>query len=300
MIDVPLLEPNDESDPTEKQAAARKTTLVSAVVNTLLSAAQVLTGVVAGSAGLVADGIHSLSDLFADAVVLLANHHSHKAADDDHHYGHHRYETAASLFLGLSMLAVGVGMAWTAAGKVMLPSVSGVQPLALYAALAALVAKEALFRYMLATAKRVRSSMLVANAWHARSDAASSLVVAIGIGGSLAGYPVLDTLGALVVGLMVVKAGWGFAWDALHDLMDRAVSEDVNQKIRELIVGTEGVRGLHDLRTRKMGDMIVIDVHIEVDGNATVREGHDIAYNAASRVKATLPVLDVMTHLDPV
>ncbi len=300
MIDVPLLEPNDESDPTEKQAAARKTTLVSAVVNTLLSSAQVLTGVVAGSAGLVADGIHSLSDLFADAVVLLANHHSHKAADDDHHYGHHRYETAASLFLGLSMLAVGVGMAWTAAGKVMAPSGSGVQPLALYAALAALVAKEGLFRYMLATAKRVRSSMLVANAWHARSDAASSLVVAIGIGGSLAGYPVLDTLGALVVGLMVFKAGWGFAWDALHDLMDRAVSDDVNQKIRELIVGTEGVRGLHDLRTRKMGDMIVVDVHIEVDGNATVREGHDIAYNAASRVKSTLPVLDVMTHLDPV
>lgn len=300
MIEAPLLESNDESDPTEKQAAARRTTLVSAVVNTLLSAAQVLTGVLAGSAGLVADGIHSLSDLFADAVVLLANHHSHKAADDDHHYGHHRYETAASLFLGLSMLAVGVGMTWSAAAKVMAPAASGVQPLALYAALAALVAKEALFRYMLAIAKRVRSSMLVANAWHARSDAASSLVVAVGIAGSLAGYPVLDTIGALVVGLLVTKAGWGFAWDALHDLMDRAVSEEVNQKIRELIVGTAGVRGLHDLRTRKMGDMIVVDVHIEVDGNATVREGHDIAYNAASRVKATLPVLDVMTHLDPV
>ena len=300
MIEAPLLEPNDESDPTDKQAAARRSTIVSAVVNSLLSAAQVVTGLLAGSAGLVADGIHSLSDLLADAVVLLANHHSHKAADDDHHYGHHRYETAASLFLGLSMLAVGVGMAWSAAANVMAPAASGVQPLALYAALAALLAKELLFRYMLAIAKRVRSSMLVANAWHARSDAASSLVVAVGIAGALAGYPVLDTIGALVVGLLVTKGGWGFAWDALHDLMDRAVSEDVNQKIRDLIVGTDGVRGLHDLRTRKMGDMIVVDVHIEVDGNATVREGHEIAFNAASRVKATLPVLDVMTHLDPV
>ena len=300
MIDAPLLEANDESDPKEKQAAARKTTLVSAVVNCLLSAAQVGTGILAGSQGLIADGIHSLSDLLADFVVLIANHHSHKEADEDHQYGHHRYETGASLFLGLSLLVVGIGMVWSAAGKVVSPSVATVQVTALYAAIAALLVKESLFRYMLATAKRVRSSMLVANAWHARSDAASSLVVAVGIIGSLAGYPVLDTIGALVVGLLVIKAGWGFSWDALHDLMDRAVSEEEHEQIRTLIGSTEGVLGFHDLRTRKMGDMIIVDVHIEVDGNATVREGHDIAYNAAERVKAALPVLDVMTHLDPV
>lgn len=300
MIDAPLLEVNDESDPKEKQAAARKTTVVSAVVNSVLSAAQVITGLLAGSQGLVADGIHSLSDLLADFVVLVANHHSHKEADEDHQYGHHRYETGASLFLGLSLLVVGLGMVWSAAGKVISPSAPQVQVTALYAALAALLAKETLFRYMLATAKRVRSSMLVANAWHARSDAASSLVVAVGIIGALAGYPVLDTIGALVVGLLVTKAGWGFSWDALHDLMDRAVSAEEHERIRELIGTTDGVLGCHDLRTRKMGDMIIVDVHIEVDGNATVREGHDIAFNAAERVKAALPVLDVMTHLDPV
>ncbi len=300
MIDAPLLEVNDESDPKEKQAAARKTTIVSAVVNSVLSAAQVVTGLLAGSQGLVADGIHSLSDLLADFVVLIANHHSHKEADEDHQYGHHRYETGASLFLGLSLLVVGLGMVWSATGKVISPSASQVQVTALYAALAALLVKETLFRYMLATAKRVRSSMLVANAWHARSDAASSLVVAVGIIGALAGYPVLDTIGALVVGLLVTKAGWGFSWDALHDLMDRAVSAEEHERIRELIGATDGVLGCHDLRTRKMGDMIIVDVHIEVDGNATVREGHDIAFNAAERVKAALPVLDVMTHLDPV
>jgi cation diffusion facilitator family transporter len=300
VIDASLLDANDESDPKMKQDAARKTTLVSAAVNCLLSAGQVVIGVLAGSAGLVADGIHSLSDLLADFVVLIANHHSHKEADEDHHYGHHRYETGASLFLGLSLLVVGLGMVWSAAGKVISPSALQVQVTALYAAVAALVVKETLFRYMLATAKRVRSSMLIANAWHARSDAASSLVVAVGIVGALAGYPVLDTIGALVVGLLVIKAGWGFSWDALHDLMDRAVSADEHQQIQELIASTAGVRGFHDLRTRKMGDMIIVDVHIEVDGNATVREGHDIAFNAAERVKAALPVLDVMTHLDPV
>lgn len=300
MIEASLLDHNEDSDPKEKQAAARKTTVVSAVVNCLLSAGQIVTGLIAGSQGLVADGIHSLSDLLADFVVLIANHHSHKEADDDHHYGHHRYETGASLFLGLSLLVVGLGMVWSAAGKVISPTVPQVQISALYAAVGALLVKESLFRYMLAAAKRVRSSMLVANAWHARSDAASSLVVAVGIVGALAGYPVLDTIGALVVGLLVIKAGWGFSWDAMHDLMDRAVSAEEHERIRELIASTEGVRGFHDLRTRKMGDMIIVDVHIEVDGNATVREGHDIAFNAAERVKAALPVLDVMTHLDPV
>ncbi len=296
---TPGPDPDQPANLTERQQAAHQSTVVSAVVNVCLSTAQVVAGIVAGSQGLIADGIHSLSDLFSDGVVLLANRHSHKEADDDHQYGHQRYETAASLFLGLSLLAVGIGMVWNAADKVIHPSEVPVQWLALYVALGALVAKEALFRYMLMVAERVRSSMLVANAWHARSDAASSLVVALGIVGSLAGYPVLDAIGALVVGLLVLKMGWRFGWDALHDLMDRSVSEDAYCQIREIICATPGVLGVHDLKTRKMGDMIIVDVHIEVDGNATVRVGHAIAFEAASRVKAALPVLEVMTHLDP-
>ena len=290
-----------ESHNPAKQVAAQKSTLVSVFVNIGLTITQVFAGVVSGSQGLIADGIHSLTDLVADFVVLFANHHSAKDADDDHHYGHQRYETAASLFLGVSLLVVGVGMLWKAGEKIIDPVPTGqIQIMALYVACGSLFAKELLFRYMLAVAERVRSSMLVANAWHARSDAASSLVVAVGIGGALLGYPILDSVGALIVGLMVGKAGWEFSWDALHDLMDRAVSTEEHQKIEEIIRSTHGVKGFHDLRTRKMGDMILVDVHIEVDANSTVQLGHDIALAARNQIMKDLPVLNVMTHIDPV
>jgi cation diffusion facilitator family transporter len=285
----------------EKQSAAKKSTLVSVAVNLALTVSQIFAGLLSGSQGLVADGIHSLSDLVADFVVLFANHHSAKDADEDHHYGHQRYETAASLFLGVSLLVVGLGMLWSAGHKIVNPiAASQISILALYVALGSLAAKEILFRYMLAVAERVRSSMLVANAWHARSDAASSLVVSVGIVGALFGFPILDSVGALVVGLMIVRTGWSFSWDALNDLMDRAASEEEHQHIEKIILSTHGVLGCHDLRTRKMGDMILVDVHIEVDANATVQVGHDIALAAANQVKVKLPVLNVMTHIDPI
>ena len=292
---------NPEDASAEKQSAAKKSTLVSVAVNLTLTVSQVFAGLLSGSQGLIADGIHSLTDLIADFVVLFANHHSAKDADEDHHYGHQRYETAASLFLGISLLVVALGMLWSAGHKIVNPiAASQISILALYVALGSLVAKELLFRYMLAVAKRVRSSMLVANAWHARSDAASSLVVSVGIVGALLGFPILDSVGALIVGLMIIRTGWSFSWDALNDLMDHAVSEEEHQHIEKIILSTEGVLGCHDLRTRKMGDMILVDVHIEVDANATVQVGHDIALTAANQVKAELPVLNVMTHIDPI
>ena len=292
---------NPEDASAEKQSAAKKSTLVSVAVNLTLTVSQVFAGLLSGSQGLIADGIHSLTDLIADFVVLFANHHSAKDADEDHHYGHQRYETAASLFLGISLLVVALGMLWSAGHKIVNPiAPSQISILALYVALGSLVAKELLFGYMLAVAERVRSSMLVANAWHARSDAASSLVVSVGIVGALLGFPILDSVGALIVGLMIIRTGWSFSWDALNDLMDRAVSEEEHQHIEKIILSTEGVLGCHDLRTRKMGDMILVDVHIEVDANATVQVGHDIALTAANQVKAELPVLNVMTHIDPI
>jgi cation diffusion facilitator family transporter len=261
---------------------------------------QVVVGVLAKSQGLIADGVHSLSDLVADFVVLLAGHHSKKDADVDHPYGHHRYETAASLVLGMLLLAVGVGMLWSAARKLEAPeTVATVHIVALWVAGGALIAKELLFRYMLGVAKRVKSSMLVANAWHARSDAASSLVVGIGIIGNLAGYPILDPIAALIVGFMVTKMGWGFSWDALHDLMDRAVDEQEVQAIRTTLLETPGVAGVHDVRTRKMGDMIVVDAHIEVSATISVEAGHDIAVVARQRVLQRHRVLNLMTHVDP-
>lgn len=284
----------------ERAQASARSTWVSVGVNLLLTFAQIAAGVLSKSQGLVADGIHSLSDLIADFVVLVASHHSKKDADEDHPYGHQRFETAASLLLGVLLLVVGVGMLWSAFRKLEVPgSVPRVHAVALWVAGAALVAKESLFRYMLAVAKRVKSSMLVANAWHARSDAGSSLVVGIGIGGNLLGYPILDPIAALIVGFMVAKMGWDFAWAALHDLMDRAVDEAEVAAIRRTLVETPGVIGVHDVRTRKMGDMIVVDAHLEVDATISVEAGHDIAVAAQERVLLRHRVLNLMTHVDP-
>ncbi len=286
--------------PAERAAAASRSTWVSVVVNVCLTVTQITVGIMAKSQGLVADGIHSLSDLIADFVVLFANHHSKKDADEDHPYGHQRFETAASLVLGVLLLVVGVGMLWSAFRKLEDPeSVQQVHIIALWVALGALAGKELLFRYMLAVAKRVKSSMLVANAWHARSDAASSLVVSIGIVGNLAGYPILDPIAALIVGFMVSKMGWEFGWDALHDLMDRGADEQEVEAIRATIRETPGVIDVHDIRTRKMGDMIVVDAHIEVAADITVEAGHDIAVEARVRVLQRHRVLNLMTHVDP-
>jgi cation diffusion facilitator family transporter len=286
--------------PAERAKAASRTTWVSVVVNVVLSATQIVVGIFAKSQGLVADGIHSLSDLVADFVVLLAGHHSQKDADIEHPYGHQRFENAASLVLGLLLLGVGVGMVWAAVGKLESPdTIATAHPVALWVALAALAAKELLFRYMLKVAKLVKSSMLVANAWHARSDAASSLVVSLGLIGNLMGFPLLDPIAALIVGLMVGKMGWSFGWDALHDLMDRAVDEEEVDAIRATLRETPGVAGVHDVRTRKMGDMVVVDAHIEVDANLTVEQGHNIAVAARAAVMRRHRVLNLMTHVDP-
>lgn len=291
---------DDHHSPAERATAASRSTWVSVAVNLVLTVAQIIVGVLSKSQGLIADGIHSLSDLVADFVVLLANHHSQKDADEDHPYGHQRFETAASLILGALLIAVGLGMLWSAAQKLQAPeTVPTVHVVALWAAGAALVAKELLFRYMLAVAKRVKSSMLVANAWHARSDAASSLVVGLGIIGNLAGYPILDPIAALIVGFMVARMGWGFAWDALHDLVDRSVDEAEVHAIRQTLMDTPGVSNVHDVRTRKMGDMIIVDAHIEVDALITVEAGHDIAVEARRRVLQRHRVLNLMTHVDP-
>ena len=299
---------NDFSDDTEdtehtqldRAKAASQSTWVSVAVNLMLTLLQIMVGIFSKSQGLIADGIHSLSDLVADFVVLFANHHSKKDADEEHPYGHHRFETAASLVLGVLLLTVGVGMLWSAIVKLENPeSVQEVHVVALWVACGALLAKELLFRYMLRVAKRVKSSMLVANAWHARSDAASSLVVGVGIVGNLAGYPILDPIAALIVGVMVIKMGWEFGWEALHDLMDRAVDQDEVDAMRSTLLDTPGVNGIHDVRTRKMGDMIVVDAHIEVDALISVEAGHEIAVLARQRVMQRHRVLNLMTHIDP-
>jgi cation diffusion facilitator family transporter len=284
----------------EKHAVARRTTVVSVAVNAMLATAQIGIGGVAHSQSLVADGVHSLADIFSDFVVLFANRHSSARPDVDHNYGHSRYETVASLFLGVLLAIVGAGMLWRAGTR--LGGIDAIPPVHLSALLVALVvlaSKEALFRYMLREATRVRSAMLVANAWHARSDAASSLVVAIGIGGSLCGLKWFDPVAALIVGVFVGKMGVRFAWDAMQDLSDRALDEAATGKIRATLLDTPGVRGLDELRTRKTGDFALVDAHVLVDPRITVSEGHYIAEAARARLLQHAHVLDALIHVDP-
>lgn len=294
------MHPHIDVDPGVKQAVARKTTYASVALNLLLMTLQIAIGLVAHSQALVADGVHSLADLISDFIVLVANRASAEKPDADHNYGHGRYETVASLFLGGLLVAVGIGMLWRAGTRLAdLDTIPPVHISALAVAVLVLFSKEALFRYMLREAERVRSAMLIANAWHARSDAASSLVVALGIGGSLAGVRLLDPIAAAIVGFLVARMGWVFGWNALQDLSDRALDEATTADIRKLLMTTPGVRDVHELRTRKTGDFAIVDAHILVDPLISVSEGHYIAESARSRVLTDKRVIDALIHVDP-
>lgn len=291
----------DQTHHQERSRAGKHSTWISVGVNLLLVVLQLTVGFIAKSQALVADAIHSLSDLISDFIVLVANKHSSKGVDDDHHYGHLRYETAATLAIGVILIGVGLGMLWNAAGSLQNPDqIAVVHPAALVVACIALLSKELLFRYMLKVAKRVQSTMLVANAWHARSDAASSLIVSLGVLANLCGFPLADPLAAALVGLMVARMGWKFSINAFHDLTDKAIDTATEARIHALLVNTPGVQGIHDLRTRKLGDMIWVEVDIEMDATLSISEGHAIASEAKRRVMQAEPVLDVTTHFDPV
>ncbi len=284
----------------ERFAAAQKSTWVSIVINVLLTTLQMFGGFFSHSQALMADGLHSLSDLLSDVLVLFANRHGNRHADADHPYGHARIETAATLILGTFLAVLGVILLVAAAMRLQHPeALRAVNPLALAIAVLALLAKEGLFRYMLAVAKKVRSQMLVANAWHARSDAASSLVVIVGVAGNLLGYTFLDLVAAAVVGVMIAHMGGKLALEAMAELIDTGLGAEEVEAIRQTLLQVHGVRGLHELRTRKMADNALVDAHIMVDPKISVSEGHFIAESARHAVLKGHHVLDVMVHIDP-
>ena len=284
----------------QEQREALRSTWVSVWVNLFLATAQVVIGLFARSQALIADGVHSLSDLVADALVLVAARHAHADADDNHPYGHARFETAAALAIGMILLGTGVGLVWNAGMRLSEGgAAAAVHPLALVAAVITLGAKEGLFHYMRRIGERLKSSMLIANAWHARADALSSLVVAVGIGANLMGYHSMDAVAAIIVGFMIARAGWHFSVDAFHGLTDHALDAEEIARIRETIEAIDGVRDVHELRTRRMGDWAVIDMHVEVDAHLTVSEGHFIAEQVAAQVKAAHRVAECTVHIDP-
>jgi cation diffusion facilitator family transporter len=284
-----------------KRRIANKSTWVSVIVNFFLVIFQIIVGFFSKSSALIADGFHTLADMMSDLIVLITSSKSLNPPDDDHNYGHQRYENAVSLFLGVILLVVGLGMIWVAGKKLEQPSlIMPVHKAALFAAVSCLVIKELLFRYLMSVAKRAESTLLMANAWHARSDAASSLIVAVGIGFNLLGFLTFDIIAAIVVGIMILKMGWDFSYEAIHALTDKAVDKDAADNIKKTILETPGVVNVHDLRTRKVGDSIIADVHIEVKGTLSVAEGHAIAVEARNRVMERHRVLNLMTHIDPV
>ena len=287
--------------PVEDSADAQRVTLVGAGVNLALSVLKIIIGTIGNSAALLADGVHSLSDLASDTLVLLATKHGAQPADDDHPYGHARFETAATVVLGAMLIIVAIGIAWDAVerslaiSELLTPSI-----LTIVAATISLASNEWLYQYTMVVAQRIHSKLLEANAWHHRSDAISSFVVLIGIAGAMAGFPILDAIAAFIVALMIAHIAWQLISSSVKELVDTAVDDETQQEIIDLITQTDGVVNLHMLRTRLMGAKILIDAHLQVQPRLSVSEGHQIAETVEYLLKKRVDyVRDVTIHIDP-
>jgi len=288
----------DFSSP-ERFRASRRVTWTSVVLNLFLTLAQVVVGLIGNSQALVADGVHTLSDLITDGMVLFAIKHSAKGADEEHPYGHQRIETAVTLALGIMLVLVAAGIAWRAVERLAFDPNPFTIPstMTLWIALLTLAVKEGLYLYTVRTADRFGSALLRANAWHHRSDAISSLIVVVGIGGALYGYGYLDAVAAIVVALFIARVGGQL--QALRELIDTGLDPEDRDAIRSVIHGVSGVRALHLLRTRRMGGQAYVDVHILVDPKLSVSEGHHISEVVRQRlIDQIAPVTDVMVHID--
>lgn len=279
---------------------AKRATLIGALVNALLGIVKILGGAFFHSHALIADGFHSISDLLTDAMVLFASKYGSQVADDSHPYGHKRFETAATLLLALLLILAGLGLSWDAIHALRQLNWSPPSPLGLLIAIFSIVANELLFHYTQKVGKRIQSTLLLANAWHHRSDAASSIVVALGLAGSLAGFTYLDAVAAVIVGAMIIKMGLNYAWNSVKELVDTAVEPKILAKIVQLIDTYDGVQKIHQLRSRLMGGDIFIDVHILVSPKLSVSEGHFIAQQVHyALIHHFDRVRDVTVHVDP-
>jgi cation diffusion facilitator family transporter len=284
-----------------RYAQARTVTLVGSVFDLALGVAKIIAGVAGHSAALIADGVHSLSDLLTDGLVLFAMKQGGREADEEHPYGHGRIETLATVALGTILIAVAGGIAWDAVQRLMNPD-RLLHPgwLALSIALLSVATKEAIYHYTMHTARKLKSNLLRANAWHSRSDAISSIIVVIGVLGTMAGQESLDAVAAIGVGLMIAKIGLDLSWSSVQELIDTAMPPDEVAKIRRVILGVHGVKALHSLRTRRMGSEGLVDVHILVDPKLSVSEGHFISDAVrAALLSEVEEVGDIMVHIDP-
>jgi cation diffusion facilitator family transporter len=303
------VQPPDQAKHAESAVVARDTryreaarvTIAGAILDFLLGTAKLFVGYFAYSQALIADGIHSLSDLATDGIVLYAARKSQHGPDADHPYGHGRFETIATVGLAVALVLVAGGIAYNAVNRLfdteLLPHPGAS---ALLVAMLSIAGKEWIYHYTMRVARRQRSDMLRANAWHSRTDAFSSVIVVIGVGGTMAGYPYLDALAAIGVALIIAHVGWNLGWKALKELADTAVDQQQVEKLRDCIMTVSGVSGLHLLRTRHTGGQVLVDVHVITDPVISISEGHYISEMVRLRLLEEFEdVTDVTVHIDP-
>lgn len=282
---------------------AMKVSTVSIVVNVLLSLFKLLAGVIAHSGAMISDAIHSASDVFSTIIVMVGIHLAGRKSDKEHPYGHERMECVAAIVLATVLAVTGLGIGWSAiqsiakesTGVVVVPGV-----LALVAAVVSILTKEGMYWYTRFHAKKIDSSALMADAWHHRSDALSSIGALVGIAASRMGYPLMDPLASLVICFFIEKAALDIFKDAIDKMVDKACDEQTEQAIRECASKQEGVVRVDMLKTRVFGNKIYVDIEIGADGNETLREAHAVAEEVHNRIENEFPkVKHIMVHVNP-
>lgn len=277
----------------ERVKGIYRVTIVGSVVNLLLVVFKFVAGLLGSSSAMIADAVHSLSDFVTDIVVIVFVNISGKPEDEDHRYGHGKYETLATVIIALALFAVGVGILVDGAKDVAAVVNGAVLPapsmIALIAAALSIVAKELLYRYTAHVGRKLDSQAVVANGWHHRSDAFSSIGVLVGIGGAMLlgeKWRVLDPLAAIVVSAFIIKVAVDLIKPCLDELLERSLPAEVEQEIEQIILSEEGVTSPHHLRTRRIGNRYAIEVHIRMDGNLTLAEAHRITTAVEQKLKS--------------
>lgn len=280
--------------------ASQKVTIVGALIDFLLSIIKIILGFIGQSGALIADGVHSFSDLLTDWVTWYAAMLSGDAPDADHPYGHERFETVATLGLSIFLAIVGTIIIFEGFGRFSNPNELRHENWLIAAAALSVLSKEALYWYTVKVARDINSDLLKANAWHHRTDAFSSIVVVIGIIGAANGYFFLDSVAAIIVGILIIYIGWQLGFEATKELVDTSIDQEDIKALRVALSEIKGVNSVHTLRTRKVGHKKSADVHVQVNPFLSVSEGHIISVSVERVAKECIEELDDVTvHIDP-
>ena len=302
MIQKEMVQQTSTSHDAAREKTVRKVTWVGLLVNLFLAGIKFIAGIYGRSQALVADAIHSLTDLTTDIAVIAGSHYWSRPPDENHPYGHRRLETLVTVFIGIVLIAAGIGIGWKAISTLQERQAAAPGWIAVFAALVSIVCKESIYRWTAIRGRRVKSPALAANAWHHRTDALSSLPVLIAVAGArvFPAWSFLDRVGAVIVSIFILHASIKIIWPGISELIDVGAPTEIRKKIRDIALKNEGVLQVHDIRTRYISTSIQVDLHIVVEGLITVREGHDIADDVRARIIDAIPeVLDVIVHVDP-